>query len=259
MLNPILFKFALAALLTLYPTAKTGKTDAPMVEITEMTPDAEVLRYCWKPLDTNQQTSQLRRVCRLAQEISDVVEQHAVEDHIPFRGPKGREATVLALEGIAFHESGLRASVEKCTVTGDLPYKQAPMSIGRSISMYQLMAGPSRQDLYITEGFLAGTKVPSPKRYSRDAICSDNKLATKLSLHVMMRFPKYPASMFYSYAGNGGKKSKAGEELYQQFNSLMLRQGLKLVSHQHPMWVDATTPKAEPKEEIRVELVRNDI
>lgn len=243
---PLLFKFTLAALLLIWPAAVQSphypgpKVDAPITPITPTTPDAEVMAYCYG------NPPRERRVCRIAREVAAVVDEHAAQDRIPFQGPAAQQATALALLEIAWHESGFRSKVENCTINGDPPRRGAPLSEGLAISLFQLQAN-NHEDLFITEGVRAGTRIPRPKKYSRASICKSNALAAKLALHALMRHamttrrsphPSSVQGMFFTYASGSGKPSKAGREHVVQFEAMMRRHGIVFVPKNGPMWAE---------------------
>lgn len=234
-----LFKFALTALLMAWP----GARNTPPVT------DMAIMAYCYSgTLDTNGFVKE-QRSCRIARELSEVVEEHANAGRIPFQGPKAKEATVLALLEIARHESGFREKVEDCRITGDPPSKHAKIDEGLAISMFQLQSN-SRFDLFKKAGMFPGTRRPRPRFYSREEVCKSNPLAARLALHALMRHPlsrkenpsTYPAgiaSMFFSYSGNGGRPSKAGREHIKAFEMMMRQNKLVMVPTKGQMWVEA--------------------
>jgi hypothetical protein len=247
MANPALFKFALAALLSLWPAAIQSKhfpgpkPDAPAIPMTPTTADDAVLAYCLVPSSASHAVE--RRVCRVAREIAAAVEEHAAQDRIPFAGPAAQEATTLALIEIARHESGFRAKVEDCRITGDLPTRHSKITEGLAISLFQLQAN-SREDLFE----MTATKPPRHRRYSREAVCKSNALAAKLALHALMRAPWVQrastrpasvASMFHSYASGKPKKTKAGTEHIEAFEAMVRDNGLRFVPAKGSMWVEA--------------------
>lgn len=240
MATPHLFKFALAALLRVWPAAIASphfpgpKMDAPTFAITVETPDAHVMAYCLAPVE--------RRVCRIAREVADVVDEHAQDDRVPFVGPAAREATVIALLEIARHESGFRSKVEDCRITGDLPSRHAKPHEGLAISLFQLQAN-NREDLFE----MTATKPPRHRRFTRDAVCQSNALAAKLALHALMRaawvqrgstHPSSVAGMFFGYASGKTKPTKAGREHIEAFEWMMRENGVRFVSSNGAMWVE---------------------
>lgn len=246
---PLLFKFTLAALLLVWPAAVDSpyypgpKVDAPAVPMTQETPDVDVLAYCFAATTG---LAKERRVCRIAREVASVVHEHAEQDRIPFAGPAAQQATVLALLEIARHESGFRWKVERCVINGDLPYQGAPMSIGRAVSMFQLQSN-NWEDLFITEGVRAGTSIPRPKRYSRDAICRSNGLAVYLALHALMRGPWVTrkstkpanvAAMFNLYSSGNSGPSRASREHVKAFEMMMRQNKIAMVPKNGPMWAE---------------------
>lgn len=245
-MNPaLLFKFALAVLLTIWPAAVQSphypgpKYDAPATPITQQTPDAELLAYCYGGPSAPAE----RRVCRIAREVSAVVDEHAALGRIPFEGPAAQQATTLTLLEIARHESGFRQKVEDCRITGDLPTRHSKIDEGLAISLFQLQAN-SREDLFE----MTTTKPPRHRRYSREAVCGSNALAAKLALHALMRAPWVQrgstrpasvASMFHSYASGKAKVTKAGTEHIEAFEAMVRDNGLRFVPAKGVMWVEA--------------------
>ncbi len=234
----ILFKFTLAALLAIWPAAVDSKfypgpkVDRPSFPITQDTPDADVMAYCYGNPPGE------RRVCRIAREVSAVVHEHTAEDRIPFVGPAAEQATALALLEIAWHESGYRSKVETCLINGDPPRKGAPLSEGLAISLFQLQAN-NHFDLFVMGGFVAGTRTPRPKRYDRETICQSNALAARLALHALMRqawvtrgstHPKTVEGMFFTYASGKSRSTKVGREHVAQFEAMARRDGITLAS-----------------------------
>ena len=71
-----------------------------------------------------------------------MVYEHASSNRLPFKGPAAQQATSLALLEIMWHESGFRAKVEDCRITGDLPTRHSKINEGLAVSMFQL---PSEQ------------------------------------------------------------------------------------------------------------------
>jgi hypothetical protein len=240
----ILFKFALAALLLIWPAAIESKfnpgpkVDKPDAPLTQETPDAHVMAYCYSGPNAPAE----RRVCRIAREVSTVVDEHAALGRIPFTGPAAQQATSLALLEIAWHESGFRSKVEDCRITGDLPTRHSKINEGLAVSMFQLQAN-NREDLFE----FAQTKPPRPRRYSREAVCSSNVLAAKLALHALMRhavksrgttIPASVSGMFFTYASGKSGKTKAGQEHVEQFEAMTRKHGLVLVPKNGAMWVE---------------------
>lgn len=122
---------------------------------------------------------------------------------LPFEGPAAREASALGLVALAAGESGWRAEVIDCRVTGDH---------GRSVSAWQLMtpwawAGRSRAD-----------------------ICSSVPLAAGLALRALGLHgaqARSHLSMFYGYAsGSASRPSKAGRAHCLRWERLARRAGL---------------------------------
>ena len=234
----ILFKFTLAALLAIWPAAVDSKfypgpkVDRPATPITQDTPDADVMAYCYSNPPGE------RRVCRIAREVSTVVHEHVVEGRIPFVGPAAEQATAIALLEIAWHESGFRSKVETCVINGDPPRKGSPPSEGLAISLFQLQSN-NHEDLFLKGGFVAGTHTPRPKRYSRETICQSNAIAARLALHALMRqawvtrastHPKTVEGMFFTYASGKSRSTKAGREHVAQFEAMARRHGITLAS-----------------------------
>jgi hypothetical protein len=179
--------------------------------VTLQTPEPEVALFCEAE----------SRPCDLTDDIVQTVEYH--KDNLPFDGPYADVSTAFSLLYIAYHESGFRKEVQTCQETGDN---------GRSVSNYQLLNGVSWQDLYL----LDDRNIPI--KYTKDEICSDNGLATHLALGALLRFPNYPRTMFFSYAGNDGKESKAGKELYNGWLTLLWKNGYYLNQKRSPRWVE---------------------
>jgi len=235
---PLLFKFTLAALLSIWPAAVESKFyPGPKVDAYPMkqdTPDAEVMAYCYGGPNAPQE----RRVCRIAREVAAVVASHSFDDRIPFTGPAASQATALALLEIAWHESGFRSKVEDCRITGDPPTGHSKITEGRAISLFQLQSN-NWYDLFE----MTNTKPPRHRRYSRDAICKSNPLAARLALHALMRQamtarastkPGGVAAMFYTYASGKGGKTKAGQEHVVQFEAMLRQNGIVLKG----MWAE---------------------
>ena len=239
MSSAALFKFALTALLLAWPGARN----------TPPATDMAVMAYCYSGALNANGFVQEQRSCRIARELSEVVEEHADAGHIPFQGPKAKEATVLALLEIARHESDFREKVEDCRITGDPPSKHAKIDEGLAISMYQLRSN-SWYDLFKKAGVFPGTSHPRPRSYLREEVCRSNPLAARLALHALMRLPlsrkknpsTYPAGiapMFFTYSGNRGRPSKAGREHIKAFEMMMRQNKLVMVPTNGPMWVEA--------------------
>lgn len=227
-----LFKFTLSALLLVWPGAVESryypgpKIDKPPISLTQDTADVDVVAYCYGG-PTHNGLAVERRVCRIAREVSAVVHEHAELDRIPFSGPAAQQATVLALLEIAWHESGFRAKVEDCRITGDLPAHWSKITEGRAISLFQM-----QENNWFNLFEMLPTKPPRHRRYPRRVICKSNPLAVMLALHTLMRQPwearrsTKPSSvtaMFYTYASGKGGPSRAGREHVRQFMA-MLRQ-----------------------------------
>lgn len=238
-----LFKFALTVLLLIWPAAvNSPHYPGPKVDAFAMTldtPDAKVNAYCFTPDE--------RRVCRIAREVAEVVDEHASHDRVPFAGPMAKQATVLALLEIAWHESGFRSKVEDCRITGDLPTRHSKITEGLAVSLFQLQAN-SREDLFEVSGVFAGTKKPRPKRWSREAVCKSNRLAVRLARHALMRQawvsrssfrPLTVNGMFFAYAGNGGRSSRAGREHVEQFEVMLRQHKLAIVPAKGAMWAES--------------------
>lgn len=200
----MLFKLILITLLNL------TKTDH---SLTLNTPENQFALYCESD----------SRPCDIARDIANVVEDYEKEKVLPFKGLYAKESTALALLAIAHHESGFRKEVQICDVMGDN---------GKSASLYQLHQGNSWIDLYRRD------ENNQPIKHSKNEICSDNHLATELSLQVLLRFPNYPQSMFYSYAGNDGKESKAGRELYHGWLTLLAKNNFYVDHKKGPRWIE---------------------
>lgn len=165
------------------------------------------------------------RPCDLTKDIVSVVEEN--KSVLPFDGPYADVSAAFSLLTIAHHESGFRPEVQNCQITGDN---------GKSVSSYQLYKGVSWQDLDLKD------ENGKPIRYSQEEICSNNKLATDLALDALRRFPRYPRTMFFSYAGNDGKESKAGNELYQGWLTLLWKNGYFINHKKSPRWVEKSKP-----------------
>lgn len=246
MTNIALFKFALVALLAIWPAAVESKfypgpkVDRPDVVLTQDTPDLDVKTYCHGGPNAPSE----RRVCRIAREVATVVDEHAAHGRLPFTGPAAAQATVLALLEIARHESGFRAKVEDCRITGDMPSKYSKITEGRAISLFQLQSN-NWYDLFE----MVNTKPPRYRWYSRAAICASNQRAAQLALQTLMRqawvssahkslVPSSIRSMFFSYSGNGGQSSKAGIDHVEYFALMMRENGIRLVPSKGAMWAE---------------------
>lgn len=120
-------------------------------------------------------------------------------------GPEATAGIALALLAVAQHESGLWRSVQDCSVC--VPGQWCDN--GRSISLYQLHVGSGAWG-----------------DFPREAICSDNRLATDLALRVLRRHRKAsdPAHLFIGYARGGLRK--AGPEMAAIFTGLLLKTGI---------------------------------
>lgn len=139
---------------------------------------------------------------RLKQVATDIWETS--ETIQPFCGPKAREATALALVSIAEHESGWHPKVQNCTYGQKDP----------AISLFALN-GP------VAFG-----------GYSKKEICSNNKLATKLSAKSLMLFKGCwtSACLFRGYAsGNAATKSKAADEIEYIFQIRLKKEKLFVI------------------------------
>lgn len=247
MTQALLFKFTLAALLLIWPGAVESKfypgpkVDKPATPITQQTSDADVLAYCFGATLNGIATE--RRVCRIAREVASVVNEHASSNRLPFQGPAAQQATSLALLEIAWHESGFRAKVEDCRITGDLPARWSHITEGRAISLFQLQSN-NWFDLFE----MSKTKPPRHIWHKRNAICESNLLATRLALHALMRhavksrgttIPASVSGMFYTYASGKSGKTKAGREHVEQFEAMMRKHGIVFVPKNGAMWVEA--------------------
>lgn len=146
------------------------------------------------------------RACRIAQDIITTVD---AASRLPFDGDAAKEAADVLLLSVAFHESGLRESVENCSYCEQ---NKLACDGGRSMSMFQLMTG---------RAWMGHTK---------DEICTDNRLATKLALRWLTHFSRGGTTpMFRSYAGCPNKRvgCEAAAGLQTQFDVLARRAGLQ--------------------------------
>lgn len=122
----------------------------------------------------------------------------------PFDGPAAKEATAIALASIAMNESGMREEVRDCRIKGDS---------GRSISVFQLIAGPGR------------------KGYAEKDICSDHVLAARLGLNALTWYKNVsaPINLFQGYAtGNVNGHSWGARNQHQFFMSQLVASNVKL-------------------------------
>lgn len=132
---------------------------------------------------------------------------------LPFQGEAAREAAAAALVTVAWHESDrFSAAMMDCSAC---PLGGPRCDRGKSISIYQLHTGVSWMG------------------YSREDICSDNLLATKLSLHWLSyhgRRTRSVIGMMRGYAsGDPAIKSDAANQLERMFRVAMGRGSLQLL------------------------------
>lgn len=122
-------------------------------------------------------------------------------DPLPARGPRARERAVLALVAIAQHESGLRAEVADCRVTGD---------VGQAFTAFQLR-GP----------FAFGG-------YSVRRLCRSPRLAARRALAVFARHGRCGEERaFHGYAsGSCSRPSAAARRQIAIWRRLMARFGV---------------------------------
>jgi len=123
---------------------------------------------------------------RLAHVFSDAVEDAPV---LPFEGPAAREASAALLAVVAWTEGGYSRDVEQCRRVGDQ---------GRSVSLFQLMAGPARGG------------------HSAKEICASTALSAQLALRTfsLAKTPSF-ARMINVYA--------TGRETATSFGALKIR------------------------------------
>lgn len=138
------------------------------------------------------------RACNIARDFIAAVD---AAPRLPFDGPAAKETADVLLLAVAFHESGLRESVQDCTYCDTDP---RACDGGRSMSMFQLMRGRAWG------------------KHTKEEICSDNRLAARLALHWLTRFSNggLPA-MFQSYAGCARRACVASRQLQSQFEVLL--------------------------------------
>lgn len=132
---------------------------------------------------------------------------------LPFQGDLAREAAAAALVTVAWHESDrFSPAMMDCSAC---PLGGPRCDRGKSISIYQLHTGVSWMG------------------YSRDEICSDNLIATKISLHWLSyhgRRTRSVIGMMRGYAaGDPAIKSTAASEMERMFNLAMSRADLQLL------------------------------
>ena len=147
----------------------------------------------------------------------------------PSKAPAAQQATSLALLEIAWHESGFRAKVEDCRITGDLPTRHSKINEGLAVSMFSCASEQPRRSVEFAQ-----TKPPRPRRYSRElfvrATCSRQSSPFMRSCANRGRveastIPASVSGMFFTYASGKSGKTKAGQEHVEQFEAMMRKHG----------------------------------
>lgn len=142
--------------------------------------------------------------------LQDQVE--AAEQRPIFEGEASVEATALALAAIAYHESGMKAGVQDCSLCH--PGSQW-CDAGRSITAYQLHIG-------------------SWGSHTRQELCEDNALATARALKILARYRTAGRSdlMFCGYAMGGIRPqcNRASVEIDRIFQRLVQQSGVVVLS-----------------------------
>lgn len=180
-----------------------------MLQLTKQ--PATVVQQAGVDIDAVCATEPTARLCGIAHDIVDAVD-HATR--LPFDGPAAKEASAIALLAVAHHESGLRANIQDCSLCdAALTDGSGWCDGGRSISMYQLMVGRA----------WAG--------HTREEICTDNRLATKLALRWLTHFSRNatPATMFRTYAGCKARSCPAADRINAGFEPLARKVGIDAV------------------------------
>lgn len=149
---------------------------------------------------------------RLAEDIALAAQLH---DGAPFVGPARVEALSMALVAIAYHESSFRHPVATCRITGDrLPWQKA--HDGRSITLWQLMRGPSWDG------------------HSRDELCWNQSLAAYVAAKVLRRYarPWNWGGLFRGYAsGSAGRDSWQARARCKTWERVSRKAGLVVSCH----------------------------
>jgi transglycosylase-like protein with SLT domain len=155
----------------------------------------------WRPQEGSERSQTYRWI---AQDIVMAVENPLGD--LPFDGPAAKEASAVLLAAIARNESGYDPRVRNCTRRGDH---------GRSISVFQLIQGPSRGG------------------YSELEICTNPQLAAKLALEVLGWYKHLGSSllMLQGYAaGDPSAVSDAATRTYDFFVSQRTANQIKIQS-----------------------------
>lgn len=175
----------------------------------------------WRPQEGSERSQTYREI---AQDIVMAVENPLGE--LPFDGPAAKEASAVLLAAIARSESGFDPRVRNCTRRGDH---------GRSISVFQLMDGPSRGG------------------YSEREICTNPQLAAKLALEVLGWYKDLGSSllMLQGYAAGGPfTVSDAATQTYGFFVSQRSANEIKVKSQQGSSRLRAEFANAEKEMEL---------
>lgn len=162
------------------------------------------------------------RACAITKDIIAAVDD---APGLPFDGPAAERASDVLLLAVAFHESGLREDVQDCTYCDRV---RGSCDVGRSMSMYQLMRGYSWMG------------------HTKEQLCTDNRLASRLALRVLTRFSKGgPQAMFRAYAGCSALRPacRGAAGLQAQFATLAMRAGVEPAPRCGPRFY---RPKGEP-------------
>lgn len=139
-----------------------------------------------------------------------------------FGGPRGIDATALALLTIAQTESGFWANVQDCT----LCYPgSAWCDQGRSVTIYQLQ-GPMAWG-----------------GYTREQLCTSNSLATERAHAVLYRFRKVRTSLtLFDVYGRGGpvamQPTKTAKNKDRVFANHLRTQGIRLGWKHNALWAE---------------------
>lgn len=143
---------------------------------------------------------------------ADVELAATLHDGAPFRGAARRESLGLALVALAWHESAFRPAVASCRITGDRTRWQKSHE-GRSITLWQLMRGPSWDG------------------HERQELCESQPLAAYLAVKVLIRYEQ-PArwnwgALFRGYAsGSAGVDSSSARKCCATRERLATQAGL---------------------------------
>lgn len=139
-----------------------------------------------------------------------------------FDGPKGAEATAIALLTVAQMESGFWAKVQDCSIC--YPGSQW-CDQGRSITLYQL------------QGRMAWGQ------YSREQLCESNTLATERAHAILHRFRNVRSTLaLFDAYGRGGPvvmaPARAAQKKNNAFNSHLRKRGIRIVWRNGGLWAE---------------------